>query len=111
MSERRHHVKRTIAAMEPLTFDKGRVSITLERGFGVTARVTIRVDGVEVIRRLAINERQAFDGGRIAVELERTFGHKARLYLNLADDVRIDKPEQAVPTAEKPPAPAFGGYL
>lgn len=93
-----------------MTLDTGRIVILLDRTTGA-GTVSIRVDGIEVVRRMVAHERKSVDRGRLTVEVERTFGRSAELYLNIADDLRIDRPDRVTPTRDKPETPPFGGYL
>ncbi|MBH2008290.1 MAG: hypothetical protein I8H71_01185 [Xanthomonadaceae bacterium] len=46
-------------------------------------------------RHIAIGETLSFDDGRIVVTLQDRTGRSASLRLELADDVRVDKPSEA----------------
>lgn len=63
-------------------------------------------------RNLQEGESLSFDGGRIKFTMLRRSGRMARIQVDVADDVRVDKPTpEQIAEAKAREVPYAGGYV
>lgn len=61
-----------------------------------------------ITRNLNEGETLSFDGGRVVLTMLRRSGRMARIAVDMAADVRLDKPKPAPPEPHRPPVLADG---